>query len=92
MCICSIQSRLLIDFELTTFTNFVDSHQGAFCVKFTPKIHDCTPTFIINYIMIFETPRRRSSAYGTSNAPWVDRELHNTRDDYKKIFSKQKSS
>ena len=32
--------------------------QGAFCVKFTPKIHDCTPTFIINYIMIFETPRR----------------------------------
>ena len=45
--------------------------QGAFCVKFTPKIHDCTPTFIINYIMIFETPHRKSSAYGTSNAPWM---------------------
>ena len=34
-------------------------NQGAFCVKFTPKIRDCTPTFIIIYIMIFETPRRR---------------------------------
>ena len=25
----------------------------------------------MNYIMIFETPRQRSSAYGTSNAPWL---------------------
>ena len=44
--------------------------QGAFCVKFTPKIRDCTPTFIINYIMIFETPRRRYANFCAWNAPW----------------------
>ena len=44
--------------------------QGAFCVKFTPKIRDCTPTFIINYIMIFETPRRRYPNFCALNAPW----------------------
>ena len=39
-------------------------------VKFTPKIRDCTPTFIINYIMIFETPRRRYPNFCVWNAPW----------------------
>ena len=44
--------------------------QSAFCVKFTPKIRDCTPTFIINYIIIFETPRRRYPNFFSWNAPW----------------------
>ena len=38
--------------------------QSAFCANFTPKIRDCTPTFIINYIMIFETPHRRYPNFG----------------------------
>ena len=44
--------------------------QGAFCVKLTPKIRDCMPTFIINYIMIFETPRRRSTNFCAGSALW----------------------
>ena len=46
--------------------------QGAFCVIFTPKIRDCTLTFIINYIMIFETPRQRYPNLCAWNAPWID--------------------
>ena len=42
--------------------------QGAFGVKFMPKIRDCTPTFIKNYIMIFETPRRRYPNFCAWNA------------------------
>ena len=45
--------------------------QGAFCVKLTPKIRDCTPTFIINFIMIFETPSRRYPNFCARNAPWT---------------------
>ena len=44
--------------------------QGAFCVKFMRKICDCTPTFIINYIMIFETLRRRYPNFCAWNAQW----------------------
>ena len=47
--------------------------QGAFCVQFMPKIANPTPTFIINYIVIFETPRQRSQNFCARNAPWGGR-------------------
>ena len=43
--------------------------------KFTRKIRDCMPTFIINYIMIFETPRRKYPKFCAWNAPWHEAKI-----------------
>ena len=76
MVTCALEFHALRDARVMSrvtdrkYESFFEIHQGAFCVKYTPKICDCTPTFIINYIMIFETPRLRYPNFCAWNAPW----------------------